>query len=85
MGLLRKHDEPKSITFIADLFGTLNNIFSGFKSQCIISTSGLAKNANDFNTCLANFLINVKDTPLKFVLRNNSYKLNDKCSNTKQV
>jgi hypothetical protein len=29
-------DDPKSITLIAVLFGDFSNIFSGFRSQCMI-------------------------------------------------
>jgi len=39
-------------------------MFSGFKSQCTISTSCRVRKARDFSSCRENFRIKFKDTPL---------------------
>lgn len=39
-------------------------MFSGFKSQCTISTSCRVRKARDFSSCRENFRIRFKDTPL---------------------
>lgn len=81
--LLDLQDDPKSITFTALFFGCLNRIFSGFRSQCIMSTSGRARNAKAFKTCLANLRIRFNETPPNCVFFNNSYRLSDNISNTR--
>ena len=58
-------------------------MFSGFKSQWIIFSSGVDKYSNAVHICCANFLVKFNDTPLKFVFRSKSYKLYDNSSNTK--
>ena len=45
--------------------------------------SGVARNNNAVHNCWANLRVKFKETPLKFVFRNKSYKLYDRSSNTK--
>lgn len=63
---------PKSTILIALLLGLHKRIFSGFKSQWIMLSSGVAKNNNAVHNCWANFLVKFSDTPLKFVFLNKS-------------
>ena len=39
-------EEPKSTIFIADLLGLHSRMFSGFRSQWMIDSSGVARNNN---------------------------------------
>lgn len=50
----------------------------------MILSSGVARNSSAVQSCWANFRVRFKETPLKFVFRNKSYKLYDNISNTKQ-
>jgi hypothetical protein len=81
--LLDRQDDPKSITFTPDFLGCLSKMFSGFRSQWMMSTSGRAKNDNAFNTCLANLRIKFNETPPNCVFLSNSYRFNDSISNTR--
>lgn len=74
---------PKSTILIADRFGLHRRMFSGFKSQCIIFSSGVDRKSNAVHSCCANFLVRFNDTPRKLVFRNRSYRLYDSNSNTK--
>lgn len=47
-------------------------------------SSGVARNSNAVQSCWANFRVRFKETPLKFVFLNKSYRLYDSISNTKQ-
>lgn len=43
--------------------GFFRRMFSGFRSQCIISTSDRLRNSSDFNRCRENFRIKLRETP----------------------
>jgi hypothetical protein len=40
-----------------------NRMFSGFKSQWMMSTSGRARNSNAFSRCRENLRMRLSDTP----------------------
>lgn len=75
---------PKSTILMALLLGLHSRMFSGFRSQWMMLSSGVARNSSAVHNCWANFRVRFKETPLKFVFRNKSYKLYDSISNTKQ-
>jgi len=77
------HELPKSTILIALLLGLHNKMFSGFKSQWIIFSSGVDRYSKAVHICWANFLVRFNETPLKFVFLSKSYKLYDKSSKTK--
>lgn len=69
---------------MALLLGLHSRMFSGFRSQWMMLSSGVARNSSAVHNCWANFRVRFKETPLKFVFRNKSYRLYDNISNTKQ-
>lgn len=75
---------PKSTILMALLLGLHSRMFSGFRSQWMMLSSGVARNRSAVHNCWANFRVRFKETPLKFVFRNKSYRLYDNISNTKQ-
>lgn len=77
------HEDPKSTILIADRLGLQRRIFSGFKSQCIILSSGVERNNRAVHNCWANLRVKFNETPRKLVFRSKSYKLYDSNSNTK--
>ena len=74
---------PKSTIFIALRLGLHKRMFSGFRSQCMMFSSGVARNSSAVQSCWANFLVRLRETPRKLVLRNRSYRLYDSSSNTR--
>lgn len=77
------HELPKSTILMADRLGLQRRIFSGFKSQWMMLSSGVDRNSRAVHSCWANFRVRLRETPLKFVLRSRSYKLYDNSSNTR--
>ena len=74
-----KQDDPKSIILMPDFSGLFNRIFSGLRSQWIMSCS-----LRYFKACkiwMANLLIKESEKPQKLLLLMNSYKLIEKSSN----
>ena len=66
---------PKSMTLMALRFGWRSRMFSGFKSQWMIATSGRARNASAWRICFANLRTRFSDTPWNCVFFSSSYKL----------
>lgn len=69
------HELPKSTILIALRLGLHKRMFSGLRSQCMMFSSGVARNSSAVHSCWANLRVKLRDTPRKFVFRNKSYKL----------
>lgn len=74
---------PKSTILMADRLGLHSNMFSGFRSQCIMFSSGVLRNRRAVHSCCANLRVRFSETPRKFVFLNRSYRLYDSSSKTR--
>lgn len=77
------HELPKSTILMADLLGLQSNMFSGFRSQCIMFSSGVLRNNSAVQSCCANLRVRFSETPRKFVFLSRSYRLYESSSNTR--
>lgn len=59
-------------------------MFSGLRSQWMIFSSGVERNSSAVQSCCENFRVRLRETPRKLVLRNRSYRLYERSSNTRQ-
>ena len=66
VGPSSKHEDPKSITLMADLDGCLSRMFSGFKSQWITRCD--FRNFKPMSSWEANRLIRLRLRPWKLLL-----------------
>lgn len=78
------HELPKSTILMALLLGLQRRMFSGFRSQWMMLSSGVARKSSAVHSCWANFRVRLSETPRKLVFRSRSYKLYDSISNTRQ-
>lgn len=78
------HELPKSTILMALLLGLQRRMFSGFRSQWMMLSSGVARKRSAVHSCWANFRVRLSDTPRKLVFRSRSYKLYESISNTRQ-
>lgn len=69
---------------MALLLGLQRRMFSGFRSQWMMLSSGVARKSSAVHSCWANFRVRLSETPRKLVFRSRSYKLYDSISNTRQ-
>jgi hypothetical protein len=60
---VERQEEPKSMILMALLLGCLNKIFSGLRSQWMMSTSSRERNSRPFKICFANFRTSERETP----------------------
>ena len=70
-----RHEEPKSISLMADRFGCRSRMFSGLRSQWMTETSRSVRKQSALRICLPNLRIRFNETPLNVVCRNRSYRL----------
>lgn len=75
---------PKSTILMALLLGLQRRMFSGFRSQWMMLSSGVAKKSSAVHSCWANFRVRLSETPRKLVFRRRSYRLYESISNTRQ-
>ena len=61
--LLRKQEDPKSTTRMAERLGLQRRMFSGLRSQWMMPRSGRDKKASAVHNCCANFRVKFNDTP----------------------
>lgn len=78
------HELPKSTILMALLLGLQRRMFSGFRSQWMMLSSGVAKKSSAVHSCWANFRVRLSETPRKLVFRRRSYRLYESISNTRQ-
>lgn len=78
------HELPKSTILMALLLGLQRRMFSGFRSQWMMLSSGVARKSSAVHSCWANFRVRLSETPRKLVFRSRSYRLYESISNTRQ-